>query len=165
MAVAAATTSTSTELAVLDPSILGFGLDLWRVLKWVGWGALWFAAAAVVSIACVVAYVALAELRRRQAALARRKRQQRLRRRQLARMTSTVRDAPYERMVAARIFLGNDPCVVCRTEYEAGETCSLLPRCAHVFHRHCIAAWLRHHDTCPICNAPLLTSTTGHHTS
>ncbi|CAN6380356.1 unnamed protein product [Urochloa humidicola] len=154
MAVAAATTSSSTELAV---SILD--IDLWRVLKWVGWGALWFAAAAVVSIACVVAYVAVAEHRRRQAALARRKRQQR----QLARMMTTVRDAPYEQMLAAGIFV--DPCVVCRTEYEAGETCSLLPRCAHVFHRHCIAAWLRHHDACPICNAPVLTSTTGHHTS
>jgi hypothetical protein len=25
-----------------------------------------------------------------------------------------------------------------------------------VFHKNCIAAWLRHHTTCPICNAPVL---------
>jgi E3 ubiquitin-protein ligase ATL6/9/15/31/42/55 len=49
-----------------------------------------------------------------------------------------------------------NPCVICRAEYEAGERCGVLPRCAHVFHKNCIAAWLRHHTTCPICNAPVL---------
>ncbi|CAN6330185.1 unnamed protein product [Urochloa humidicola] len=125
-----------------------------RLLKWLGWGALCFAGAAAVFTACVAAYVAVAEHRRQQAALARQKREQQLRRWQRARMMRTVRDAAYEQMVAARVV--RNPCVVCRTEYEDGETCSFLPRCAHVFHKRCIAAWLLHHDTCPICDAAVL---------
>ncbi|CAL5098633.1 unnamed protein product [Urochloa decumbens] len=141
-----------TSSAVFDPSIfdcLWWTRTALKLLKWLGWGALCSAAAAVVLLACAAAYLAFAEHRRRKAALARRKRLRR-------RMMSTVRDAPYEQMLAARIIIQAKPCVVCRREYEAGETCSVLPRCAHVFHRHCIAAWLRHHNTCPICNAAVL---------
>ena len=141
---AAAATNSSVKLAAIGPSILS------SMFKWLGWGALCLAAAAFGLIA--LALVAEeADRRRRQAAVARRKREQRLRRRQRRRMMSSLRDAPYEQVVAAGLV--RNLCVICRAEYEGGETCSFLPRCTHTFHKHCIAAWLRHHTTCPICSA------------
>lgn len=115
--------------------------------KWLGWGALYLAAAAVVLVACALLFMAVAGALsrrcRRAAAVSRR----RLRRQ----MMEAMWHAPYQRLLAAG-FVRN-PCVVCRTEYDAGENCSVLPGCVHVFHRACIAKWLRHHTTCPVCNA------------
>ena len=147
---AAAATNSSVKLAAIGSSILSSTGGAGVVFKWLGWGLLCLAAAALGLIA--LALVAEeADRRRRQAALARRKREQRLRRRQRRRMMSSLRDAPYEQVVAAGLV--QNLCVICRAEYEGGETCSFLPRCTHTFHKHCIAAWLRHHTTCPICSA------------
>ncbi|CAM0950472.1 unnamed protein product [Alopecurus aequalis] len=47
-------------------------------------------------------------------------------------------------------------CVICLTQYEAGERCSVLPGCGHVFHRGCVATWLHTtHTTCPLCRAAI----------
>ncbi|KAK8644457.1 hypothetical protein V6N13_123763 [Hibiscus sabdariffa] len=46
-------------------------------------------------------------------------------------------------------------CVVCLSEFQDEETLLLLPKCSHVFHHHCISAWLAFHVTCPVCRAEL----------
>ncbi|KAJ1264698.1 hypothetical protein BS78_08G020300 [Paspalum vaginatum] len=48
---------------------------------------------------------------------------------------------------------GEESCVICAAPYEAGEPCSVLPPCTHVFHKACAAAWLRQSTTCPLCRA------------
>ncbi|CAL5081217.1 unnamed protein product [Urochloa decumbens] len=44
-------------------------------------------------------------------------------------------------------------CAICVTNYEDGEACSVLPGCAHMFHKPCVANWLRKKNTCPLCRA------------
>ncbi|CAL5064634.1 unnamed protein product [Urochloa decumbens] len=44
-------------------------------------------------------------------------------------------------------------CAICVTNYEDGEACSVLPGCAHMFHKPCVAKWLRKKSTCPLCRA------------
>ncbi|CAN6217483.1 unnamed protein product [Urochloa humidicola] len=44
-------------------------------------------------------------------------------------------------------------CAICVTAYESGEACSVLPGCAHMFHKPCVAKWLRKKNTCPLCRA------------
>ena len=47
-------------------------------------------------------------------------------------------------------------CVICMAQYEAGDRCSVLPGCGHVFHRGCVATWLHTtHSTCPLCRATI----------
>ncbi|XVF39586.1 hypothetical protein PTKIN_Ptkin01aG0045700 [Pterospermum kingtungense] len=53
--------------------------------------------------------------------------------------------------------IGNDTleCAVCLNEFEEDETLRLIPKCSHVFHPHCIDAWLSSQSTCPVCRANL----------
>ncbi|CAN6204324.1 unnamed protein product [Urochloa humidicola] len=44
-------------------------------------------------------------------------------------------------------------CAICVTPYEDGEPCSVLPGCEHMFHKPCVAKWLRKKNTCPLCRA------------
>ncbi|KAM0920352.1 hypothetical protein ACQ4PT_007578 [Festuca glaucescens] len=47
-------------------------------------------------------------------------------------------------------------CVICMEPYEAGgDGRSVLPACGHMFHRGCVAAWLRRNRTCPLCRAAI----------
>lgn len=46
-------------------------------------------------------------------------------------------------------------CSVCLAAFDPNDTLRLLPKCAHVFHSHCIDAWFRSHNTCPLCRACL----------
>uniref|UniRef100_K3ZZ81 RING-type domain-containing protein n=2 Tax=Setaria italica TaxID=4555 RepID=K3ZZ81_SETIT len=46
-----------------------------------------------------------------------------------------------------------DSCAICVTPYEAGDACSVLPGCAHMFHKPCVAKWFRKKNTCPLCRA------------
>ena len=50
-------------------------------------------------------------------------------------------------------------CSICIADYEDDRMCSTLP-CGHVFHRSCIAQWLRSGRLagadCPLCKAPSL---------
>ncbi|KAG5007179.1 hypothetical protein AAZX31_09G128400 [Glycine max] len=42
-------------------------------------------------------------------------------------------------------------CAVCLAEFDDADALRLLPKCGHVFHAHCIDAWLAAHVTCPVC--------------
>ncbi|XP_030510895.2 RING-H2 finger protein ATL54 [Cannabis sativa] len=52
---------------------------------------------------------------------------------------------------------GSD-CSVCLSEFQEDETLRLLPKCSHAFHVPCIDTWLRSHTNCPLCRAPIVTS-------
>ncbi|XP_022133016.1 E3 ubiquitin-protein ligase ATL6-like [Momordica charantia] len=47
-------------------------------------------------------------------------------------------------------------CAVCLAEFQHHETLRLIPKCGHVFHPHCIDAWLGFCATCPLCRAELV---------
>lgn len=49
-------------------------------------------------------------------------------------------------------------CSVCLNEFQEDETLRLLPKCNHAFHLPCIDTWLRSHTNCPMCRAPIVTS-------
>lgn len=50
----------------------------------------------------------------------------------------------------------NPECAVCIVELRDGDSARLLPRCGHRFHADCVGAWLRLHDTCPLCRASVV---------
>lgn len=51
-----------------------------------------------------------------------------------------------------RKLIEGDRCLVCLSEYEAGEECRLLAQCQHVFHKECIDTWLTTgRNSCPLC--------------
>ncbi|XP_002521533.2 E3 ubiquitin ligase BIG BROTHER-related [Ricinus communis] len=53
----------------------------------------------------------------------------------------------------------NDSCVICRLDYEDGETLTLLS-CKHSYHSECINNWLKINKVCPVCSTEV--STSGH---
>ncbi|PVH32339.1 hypothetical protein PAHAL_9G374500 [Panicum hallii] len=46
-------------------------------------------------------------------------------------------------------------CVVCLSEFAAGDAVRLLTVCRHAFHTACIDSWLGAHTTCPVCRSEL----------
>ena len=52
--------------------------------------------------------------------------------------------------------LGESECPICRDEFDVGSRVIKMP-CArtHVFHRDCVATWLRKDDSCPLCRSSL----------
>lgn len=44
-----------------------------------------------------------------------------------------------------------EECVICLSDFAAGEQLRLLPKCNHGFHVRCIDKWLTQHMTCPKC--------------
>ncbi|GLJ16152.1 hypothetical protein SUGI_0269430 [Cryptomeria japonica] len=49
-------------------------------------------------------------------------------------------------------------CSICLSDYKESEVLRMLPECLHLFHVHCIDAWLRLHASCPMCRtSPLPT--------
>ncbi|KAJ8436815.1 hypothetical protein Cgig2_032043 [Carnegiea gigantea] len=56
---------------------------------------------------------------------------------------------------------GMGVCVICLGVFKEDETLRLLPVCRHVFHSHCVDAWLKSHATCPCCRAPVVGSGSG----
>ncbi|CAN6811281.1 unnamed protein product [Brassica oleracea] len=44
-----------------------------------------------------------------------------------------------------------EECVICLSDFVAGEQIRLLPKCNHGFHVRCIDKWLTQHMTCPKC--------------
>ncbi|KXS18326.1 hypothetical protein M427DRAFT_132703 [Gonapodya prolifera JEL478] len=50
------------------------------------------------------------------------------------------------------VYLDDDDavCVICLMAYEDGEVLKRL-WCGHHFHTECVAEWLRHNKTCPLC--------------
>ncbi|XP_039006333.1 RING-H2 finger protein ATL64-like [Hibiscus syriacus] len=62
----------------------------------------------------------------------------------------------------------SDTCAVCLCELKEDDDVRELRNCCHVFHQDCIDRWVdydqddddhdHNHNTCPLCRAPLLTS-------
>ncbi|CAK9214301.1 unnamed protein product [Sphagnum troendelagicum] len=52
-----------------------------------------------------------------------------------------------------------EQCVVCRHEYEAGDSMLTLP-CKHQYHSECIQQWLQINKVCPVCSAEVTFSPT-----
>ncbi|KAJ6288918.1 hypothetical protein OIU76_024822 [Salix suchowensis] len=50
----------------------------------------------------------------------------------------------------------NDSCVICRLDYEDGETLTLLS-CKHSYHSECINNWLKINKVCPVCSTEVST--------
>ncbi|XP_020866877.1 RING-H2 finger protein ATL20 isoform X1 [Arabidopsis lyrata subsp. lyrata] len=42
-------------------------------------------------------------------------------------------------------------CPICLSEYASKETVRCMPECEHCFHVECIDAWLKIHNSCPVC--------------
>ncbi|XVF17063.1 hypothetical protein REPUB_Repub10bG0085000 [Reevesia pubescens] len=42
-------------------------------------------------------------------------------------------------------------CIICLSEFAAGEGLRILPKCSHGFHATCIDKWLSSHSSCPTC--------------
>ncbi|KAF7808314.1 E3 ubiquitin ligase BIG BROTHER-related [Senna tora] len=51
----------------------------------------------------------------------------------------------------------NDSCVICRMDYEDGESLTVLS-CKHLYHPECINNWLKINKVCPVCSAEVSTS-------
>ncbi|KAL6642149.1 hypothetical protein ACP70R_020330 [Stipagrostis hirtigluma subsp. patula] len=75
----------------------------------------------------------------------------------LEKLLESIPDVPYQELPGAggAAEAEAESCVICVAAYEAGERCSVLPGCAHVFHTACIATWLRKGGatSCPLCRA------------
>jgi len=65
----------------------------------------------------------------------------------------------YSEVKTQKIGKGALECAICLNEFEDDETLRLLPKCDHVFHPHCIGAWLQGHVTCPVCRTNLAEQT------
>ncbi|XBJ20944.1 hypothetical protein VPH35_011673 [Triticum aestivum] len=42
-------------------------------------------------------------------------------------------------------------CAICLEELVGGTECSEVPACRYVFHRGCLALWIKSKSTCPLC--------------
>ncbi|ESQ32255.1 hypothetical protein EUTSA_v10004360mg [Eutrema salsugineum] len=72
-----------------------------------------------------------------------------------ASMIETFPTFVYSEVKTQKIGKGALECAICLNEFEDDETLRLLPKCDHVFHPHCIGAWLAGHVTCPVCRTNL----------
>ncbi|KAF8105486.1 hypothetical protein N665_0157s0070 [Sinapis alba] len=72
-----------------------------------------------------------------------------------ASMIETFPTFIYSEVKTQKIGNGALECAICLNEFRDDETLRLLPICDHVFHPHCIGAWLQGHVTCPVCRMNL----------
>lgn len=49
---------------------------------------------------------------------------------------------------------GKAECTICIDEMQLGDEVTVLP-CKHWFHGECVVLWLKEHNTCPVCRAPI----------
>jgi hypothetical protein len=128
-------------------------MDADDVLDWFLWGFLVIVLVALALSAALVLVVLIAEVVRHV-----RRRCQSL---SIERLLRSISDVAYKQIPDNRDGGGSaeedeSSCVICLAQYEAGERCSVLPGCGHVFHRGCVATWLHTtHTTCPLCRATI----------
>lgn len=67
--------------------------------------------------------------------------------RSLPKLTYSPDSPPAEKLVE---------CVICLTEFAAGDELRVLPQCGHGFHVSCIDTWLESHSSCPSCRQILV---------
>lgn len=48
----------------------------------------------------------------------------------------------------------NAECTICIDDMKLGDEACVLP-CKHWFHNDCVVLWLREHNSCPVCRAPI----------
>ncbi|CAL4904583.1 unnamed protein product [Urochloa decumbens] len=65
-------------------------------------------------------------------------------------------DELLESMAYKELPTAPDSCAICVAPYKSGDTCSVLPGCAHMFHKPCVASWLGKKNTCPLCRATVI---------
>mmetsp|Transcript_64379 Transcript_64379/g.73908 ORF Transcript_64379/g.73908 Transcript_64379/m.73908 type:complete len:233 (+) Transcript_64379:124-822(+) len=56
--------------------------------------------------------------------------------------------------VTDEMLADKESCAVCQDEYEKDTTILKLP-CNHTFHQDCVKPWLKMHNSCPTCRAPI----------
>ncbi|KEY70897.1 hypothetical protein S7711_00740 [Stachybotrys chartarum IBT 7711] len=49
---------------------------------------------------------------------------------------------------------GKTECTICIDDMTLGQLATTLP-CKHRFHDECVVLWLKEHNTCPVCRAPI----------
>ncbi|XP_072968524.1 E3 ubiquitin ligase BIG BROTHER-related-like [Typha angustifolia] len=70
----------------------------------------------------------------------------------------TIASLPSIHYKAQNVQDGNtDQCVICRVEYEEGESLVVLS-CKHTYHSECINKWLQINKVCPMCSTEVSTS-------
>lgn len=52
-------------------------------------------------------------------------------------------------------------CIICLSDFSAGEKIRVLDKCNHGFHLHCIQKWLISHSSCPTCRTNCSTESTS----
>ncbi|TVU27290.1 hypothetical protein EJB05_29956, partial [Eragrostis curvula] len=130
-----------------------FAMDVDDLFDWLQWGVLVFAFSAMILVVLMLIFMGIAEaiyrFRRRGS-----KRPETL---SIEQLLERIPDVPYRELPGAKGSSGGedreDTCVICQAAYEDGEKCNLLPGCKHMFHKACIATWLRKRITCPLCRA------------
>ncbi|KAL6640693.1 hypothetical protein ACP70R_021816 [Stipagrostis hirtigluma subsp. patula] len=131
-------------------------MDVDDFYDWLTWGFLAFTFLAMALVAAALLFMAVAQvvymcLRRRR----RGRHSTPPPSRAVEKLLGSIPDVPYMPAAAGEAAAAAESCVICVAAYEAGERCSVLPGCAHVFHRDCIATWLRRGGatSCPLCRA------------
>lgn len=126
-------------------------MDWDEVADWITWGLIVFlglvAVAVLITVVCHVIYAVRRILRggAKTPALS------------LEEVLDRIPDVPYQELPGGAGDGDDDDresyCVICVAPYEPGEACGVLPGCGHVFHKLCVAKWLRRNSTCPLCRA------------
>ncbi|MBA0750352.1 hypothetical protein Gogos_001766, partial [Gossypium gossypioides] len=71
--------------------------------------------------------------------------------------TKALKTFPVVNYSAQMNLPGQDSeCLICLSEFTAGERLRFLPKCNHGFHVRCVDKWLKSHTSCPKCRHCLL---------
>ncbi|RLM57777.1 hypothetical protein C2845_PM18G03560 [Panicum miliaceum] len=131
-------------------------MDWDDVFDWIAWGLLVCSFLAVLAVALtvlvVVVHRAIRYLQRFCCCFGRGRRSGKAPPLFIEELLESIPDVAYQALPDAGGD-DRDSCVICVTPYEAGEACSVLPGCTHIFHKPWVASWLRKKNTCPLCRA------------
>ncbi|KAK8010379.1 hypothetical protein PG990_009344 [Apiospora arundinis] len=66
----------------------------------------------------------------------------------------TIARLPRKKLDEKMLPGGEGECTICIDDVAMGDEVVVLP-CKHWFHEECVVLWLKEHNTCPICRAPV----------